>query len=113
MVAFTPASQSARFPTTDGQIVVGPHPDRTGWSEAFSNFCGGPDVTLHIPKRVDILAMLFADFHRLIVLHRMPVEVVHAAFLGIAEYPNAIDREIEGANRCRGVPQSNGMPARL
>ena len=87
----------AWVPETD-RIHVGPWPDRTGWSDAYSRTDGAcfSDVRNVPPDRR--LAMLFIAFNTIVVRDKVPAEAVHRAFLAIDEYRKAIAPDTPGAD---------------
>lgn len=111
MIAWTPRSEAEGHRSTVGQVMVGPWPDRTGWSDAFACHGGGAEVTEHLPSKARVTTMVLRDFHTLVCRDGMRPRVVHEALLAISEYRRAIDPDIPGA-RGPGRDRSSNAAAR-
>ena len=95
MIAWDPPAQGEPL----GQRVeVGPWPDESGWSDAYVSTTGACYVDRHKAEPWQQVAMLFIDFHGLVVGDRMDPQVVHQAFLAIDEYRARIAPDIPGAD---------------
>ena len=77
-----------------GEIVVGPHPDKTGWSNSFLYSSGS--CVLHTKKMTDIEKQHFilSDFVAIVIRDGVNPKAVHEAFLTIDEYRNAIPEDV-------------------
>lgn len=90
MVAWKPGVPDA--------VAVGPWPDETGWSDRLP-FTGGCCYSErhHMPAAMQV-AMLFIDFHTLIVRDGINPQAAHREFLKIDEYRRRISPDIPGAS---------------
>ena len=79
-------------------VMVGPWPDRSGWSDPYL-FTGGACYTaLHGKSPEERKAQLFIDFHTMVVRDGVPPPDAHEAFLAIDEYRASISPDIKGAD---------------
>lgn len=101
MIAWTPANGpfAEASPDTAGQVRVGPHPDRDGWSRAYRMWVpAGANKGGRDPSNDDgIIAMIFINFHTLVVRDGIDPQSAHQAFLALDEYRERISPDIEGA----------------
>ncbi len=93
MVAWTPGEPEA--------VEVGPWPDRTGWScrpgHRLDFTTGCCELARHEWPEDRKVAMLFVDFHTLIVRDGIAPLAAHREFLKIDEYRRRISPDIDGA----------------
>ena len=95
MIAWTPTSY--RHSAMAGKMLVGPWPDRTGWSDPYSHTVGACFHDNRTLRGNALIARLFLDFHTAVVRDGVPVDDAHREFLKIDEYCRAISPEISGA----------------
>jgi len=57
-----------------GRIVVGPHPDRSGWSDAYDSVVGSCFLKAKKASEKDNLIQLLLEFHHAVVRDRVPVK---------------------------------------
>lgn len=90
MVAWTPHTN---------RIEVGPWPDETGWSDAprYAFTSGCCYVERHRMTTAMKVAMMFIDFHTIVVRDGIDPQLAHRAFLNIREYRLRISPDINGA----------------
>jgi hypothetical protein len=77
MIAYNPFSSD---------IVVGPHPDRTGWSDDYERAVGGCWLRTKTQSWERNVIQMLLDFHHAVVRDGVPVEAAHRAFSAIDEY---------------------------
>ncbi|MDX7953457.1 hypothetical protein P7D22_20025 [Lichenihabitans sp. Uapishka_5] len=96
MIAWNPAHGEAQ---RGHEVKVGPWPDRTGWSRSYDNTGGSCYMERHDAELWQQIALMFIDFHTLVVGDNMDPQAVHEAFLAIDEYRERISPDIPGADR--------------
>lgn len=97
MYAWSPDDLMFRGRKTIGEIKVGPHPDKTGWSDAFSYSAGSCFLETKKLKGPALIARIFIDFNTLVVRDKIDPEKAHAEFLKIDEYRKFISIDTPGA----------------
>jgi hypothetical protein len=98
MIAWTPTAYVAKEDeATKGQVKVGPHPDTTGWSDAYSHTTGSCYFGRKKAPRWERLSWVMSDFHTMVVRDGIDAQVAHKAFLAIDEYREFISPDIDGA----------------
>jgi hypothetical protein len=96
MYCWTPINSTSK-PNTVGQVEVGPHPDKTGWSKIYSYSAGACfSVTQELSEHEQATQILI-DFHTMVVRDGIDPQRAHQEFLKIDEYRRLITRNIEGA----------------
>ena len=98
LIAWTPAGTEWATNPTSGQVKVGPLTRKQ--SNLASDFAcdGGASVTSRRNKSGwEQIALVFMDFHTLVVRDGLSPEVVHRAFLEIDEYAENISPNIDGS----------------
>ncbi len=88
MVAYNPGEPDS--------VKVGPWPDRTGWSCQLDFTMGCCELARHGWPEDRKVAMMFIDFHTIVVGDRMDPQAVHREFLKIDEYRRRISPDIDG-----------------
>jgi hypothetical protein len=96
MVAWTPPN-SLYHQATSGKVAVGPWPDTKGWSDSFSSTSGACYADRHKMPEWQRIAMLFIDFHTIVVRDGIDTQAAHEAFLAIDEYRWKISPDTKGA----------------
>jgi hypothetical protein len=81
----------------DGNVLVGPWPDRTGWSSPLQRTTGCCNMRWHRATDVEKTAIMFAEFHAMIVRDGVDPRAAHRQFLKIPLYRRAIAPDIDGA----------------
>ena len=89
MYAWTPATWES---TTAGQVRVGVHPDRVGWTRPFASCLGACDLSFAEASDSERIIQMFVAFHAMVVRDGIDPQVVHTAFLEIDEYRAIVDR---------------------
>ena len=100
MIAWTPLhpdKPGLRWSGTVGQVKVGPWPDKMGWSTAYALTGGACHSAYHSMPEWQRIAMLFIEFHTLVVRDKIDPQAAHEAFLAIDEYRQKIALDIPGA----------------
>ena len=69
-----------------GLIVVGPHPDRTGWSDQYERTVGACFLKAKTASRERNQLQMLLEFHHAVARDGVPVQAAHAAFWNIDEY---------------------------
>lgn len=98
MIAWTPAWEHHADNPTKGKVEVGPWPDRTGWSDRYSMTVGACLMERHKAPEWQQIAMVFIDFHSVVVGYGIDPQEAHTAFLAIDEYRQRIAPDIPGAD---------------
>jgi hypothetical protein len=80
-----------------GQIEVGPHPDRTGWSKPYSTSLGACILETKKYSEIEQVAQLFIDFQTAVVMYGIHPQDAHREFLKIDEYRKRISPDCPGA----------------
>jgi hypothetical protein len=88
-------------PGTD-EIAVGPWPDTTRWSDAYTFTTGACLAALHELEPDARRAMLMTDFNTCVVRDCVPAQAAHRAFLAIDEYRLGISPDQLGAEDGNG-----------
>ena len=91
MVAWTPGQPTA--------VKVGPWPDRQRWSDKYDSTTGCCEDNHQGDDLDRKIALMFIDFHTLVVGDSMDPQAVHREFLKIDEYRRRISPDIDGADR--------------
>jgi len=81
----------------DGAVEVGPWPDRVGWSDRYAYTSGCCYLDRRSFSESLRVAMLFIDFHTLVVVYGVKPDAVHQEFLKIKEYRRRIASDCAGA----------------
>ena len=89
MYAWTPATWES---PTAGQVRVGVHPDRVGWTRPFASCLGACDLSFVEASDSERIIQMFVAFHAMVVRDGIDPQVVHTAFLEIDEYRAIVDR---------------------
>lgn len=97
MYAWTPATDTWEKSQTAGQIMVGPHPDRSKWSKPFSFTGGSCFLDLKTRPEIEQVMQIFIDFHTIVVRDGIDPNAAHREFLKIDEYRERISPDISGA----------------
>ena len=97
MIAWTPESWGDLKNETAGQVRVGPHPDTSGWSDKYALTTGACYLGRKSMPRWQQIALMFTDFHQIVVRDGIDPQAVHQAFLAIDEYRHTISPDIAGA----------------
>ncbi len=79
---------------TGGPVKVGPWPDRTGWSDDYEMTTG----CCRSRQDGDRIALMFIDFHSLVVGYEVDPAEAHREFLKIKEYRRSISPDFPGAD---------------
>jgi hypothetical protein len=98
MIAYTPPSWADDLPPTAGEIVVGPHPDMTGWSDNYAYTTGSCYVRRKKVPHWRQVALVLTDFHAAVVRDGIDPRKAHQAFLAIDEFRRVISPDIAGAD---------------
>lgn len=98
LIAYTPSTWSVG--STVGQVKIGPllGEDDADWTAPYA-YTGGAafTATRDLPEWQQI-AMLFIEFHTIVVRDGIDPQVAHAAFLAIDEYRERIAPDVPGAD---------------
>ncbi len=70
-----------------------------GWSTAYALTGGACHSTYHSMPEWQRIAMLFIEFHTLVVRDKIDPQAAHEAFLAIDEYRQKIALDIPGAEK--------------
>ncbi len=103
MVAWNPKRgtsdpvETTEFP--DGAVKVGPWPDTTGWSRHYDSTAGCCDTARHAMDHWQKIALLFVDFHHLVVGGGIDPIAAHREFLQIDEFRRVLAPDAEGAEQ--------------
>jgi hypothetical protein len=100
LIAWTPAKDWYADRPTSGQVKVGPllrRESEPDWTAPYA-MSGGAAYTVRrdMPEWQQI-AMVFIEFHTLVVRDGIDPKVAHEAFLAIDEYRQRISPDIAGA----------------
>ena len=100
LTAWTPAYSAIRD-ATRGKVEVGPllqegDPD---WTRPYAYTGGAAYVSLRTMDEGWRVAMVFIEFHTMVVRDGIDPQVAHRAFLTIDEYAERIALDIPGARR--------------
>lgn len=83
-------------PRTD-EIMVGPWPDTTGWSDRYRYSWGGGDAEVwHAETRRELAQLLFVNVLQIIIRDKVPPMVVHRALLAVDEYRDFLSEDTPG-----------------
>ena len=96
LVVWTPA-RSTEWATA-GKVKVGPHPDLNRWSKEYRMSAGAAFLDRKTMPHWQLVAMMFTDFHTIVVRDGIDAQVAHQAFLEIDEYREIISPDISGAD---------------
>ena len=88
MYAWTPATWES---PTAGQVRVGVHPDRVGWTRPFASCLGACDLSFVEASDSERIIQMFVAFHAMVVRDGIDPQVAHTAFLEIDEYRAIVD----------------------
>ena len=88
MYAWTPATWES---PTAGEVRVGVHPDRVGWTRPFASCLGACDLSFVEASDSERIIQMFVAFHAMVVRDGIDPQVVHTAFLEIDEYRAIVD----------------------
>lgn len=95
MIAWqTAASVCETRPAEAGAVMVGPHPDKTGWSKPYAMTSGGAWLAAKDFSAMRAAFQVMMDFNTLVVRDGMDPRKVHEAFLAIDEYRFHVSPEI-------------------
>lgn len=95
VIAWTPSWMDDH--PTRGMVKVGPKPIR-GWADPYRFTGGAIDFDRSQLRGMESIAMLFIDFHTLVVRDGIDPQTAHEAFLAVDEYRERISPEIAGAD---------------
>jgi hypothetical protein len=98
MIAWTPDEPLFADDPTRGEVKVGPWPDKTRWSKPYFFTVGACFLERHNMPIWQRVALMFTDFHQLVVSDGIDPTKAHAEFCKIAEYRAVISPDIEGAD---------------
>jgi hypothetical protein len=91
------ADQRASREAPPGSVRVGPHPDRSGWSEAYQMSAGGAYLCSKKWTACRAALQVMLDFNTLVVRDGIDPEAAHKEFLKIDEYRFHISADTPGA----------------
>src|SRR6202166_2890155 len=77
MYAWTPATWESS--PTAGQVRVGVHPDRVGWTRPFASCLGACDLSFAEASDSERIIHMFVAFHAMVVRDGLDPQVVHTA----------------------------------
>lgn len=98
MVAYEPlGSGGGLYGPWEGEIEVGPHPDKTGWSDRYTFTSGCCWMDRHSMSLEGKIMMMLIDFHTAVVRDGIDPARAHCEFLKIDEYRRRIAPDIQGA----------------
>ena len=79
------------------EVMVGPWPDKSGWSRPFLFTSGCCYVERQKMQRSMQRTLMFIDFHTLVVRDGIDPKAAHKEFMKIDEYCRRISPDIDGA----------------
>lgn len=83
--------------TKPGEVQVGPHPDRNGWSDRYAMTIGGCTLAFKKATAMRAAFQCMLDFNTLVVCHGIDPQKAHQEFLKIDEYRFHISANAPGA----------------
>lgn len=80
-----------------GDIKVGPWPDKIGWSDDYMFTSGCCYLERRSAPNAWKVAMMFIDFHSIVVRDKVDSQVAHKEFCKIGEFCRRIARDLPEA----------------
>ena len=87
LIAWTPVKHNGTAADTAGKVAVGPllQPHDVDWARPFQKTGGAAYAEVQKLHGTPAIAEVFKMFHKLVVQEKIPVNIVHSAFLQIDE----------------------------
>lgn len=82
----------------NGEVEVGPWPDKTGWTKPYMLSGGACEFQRRALTEDKRLQLMFIDFNTIVVRDGVDPQTAHNAFLAIDEYRALISPDIDGAD---------------
>lgn len=90
------------------EVMVGPWPDKTGWSRKYRYTSGCCYTNRREMTVAGKVAMMFIDFHSIIIKYGIDPHYAHDEFLKIDQYRARISEDCRGADQDPPVELFNG-----